>query len=175
MPARSASAKFGGAERHDHELLHFEAVVGVRAAVQDVHERRGERARVCAAEVAPERQAHGVGRGARHGHRHAEQRVRAELGLGGRAVGLEQHLVDRALIERVHAHDGRPEHRLDVGDRLGDPFAEVALGVAVAQLERFVLARRCARRDRRAAVAARRSALRLRPWGFRESRGSRAR
>ena len=44
------------AERDDHELLHFEAVVGVSAAVQDVHERRGQRARVGAAEVAPQRQ-----------------------------------------------------------------------------------------------------------------------
>jgi len=38
----------------DHELLNLEPVVGMLAAVDDVHQRRGEHARTDAAEIAPE-------------------------------------------------------------------------------------------------------------------------
>jgi hypothetical protein len=55
-----ALAEARRAVRHDHELLDLEAVVGVGAAVEDVHERRREHARLRAAEVAVERQAHGL-------------------------------------------------------------------------------------------------------------------
>ena len=94
-------------ERDDHELLDLEAVVGVHAAVEDVHERRRQDARLHAAEVAPERQPHRVGRRARDRHRDAEDGVRAELALVRRAVGVEQHLVDLGLVERVEADDRR--------------------------------------------------------------------
>ena len=45
------------ADRHDHELLEVDRVVGVRAAVEDVHHRHGQHVRRLAAEVAPQRQA----------------------------------------------------------------------------------------------------------------------
>src|SRR5580700_1034575 len=44
--------------RHDHELLNLESVVGMYAAVHDVHEGRGDHAGLHSAEVAPEWQAH---------------------------------------------------------------------------------------------------------------------
>ena len=59
---RSASEKRSAPGRHHHELLEVDAVVGVRAAVQDVHHRHGQHARRLAAEVAVERQAR-LGRG----------------------------------------------------------------------------------------------------------------
>ena len=70
-----------GPGRHHHELLEVDAVVGVRAAVQDVHHRHGQHARAVAAEVAVERQAR-LRRG-RLGDRegHAQDRVRAEARL----------------------------------------------------------------------------------------------
>ena len=47
----------GGADRHDHELLEVDVVVGVRAAVERrSSSARAARARAVAAEVAPERQ-----------------------------------------------------------------------------------------------------------------------
>ena len=55
-PVRRASAKRRRADRHDHELLEVDLVVGVRAAVQHVHHRHGQHVRRLAAEVAPERQ-----------------------------------------------------------------------------------------------------------------------
>ena len=99
------------ARRHDHELLEVDLVVGVRAAVEDVHHRHGQDPRLLAAEVAPERQADVRGRGVRGGERHAEDRVGAQARLVRRAVELDQRAVDRELVERVVPDDRRPRSR----------------------------------------------------------------
>ena len=84
----------GRADGHQHELLQLELVVGVRAAVDHVHHRRRQHVRVRAAEVAVERLAGAVGRRARDGERDAEDGVRAERVLVGRAVEVEQRAID---------------------------------------------------------------------------------
>ena len=55
-PQRSASAKCRRADRHDHEFLEVDAVVGVNAAVEDVHHRHRQQVRIDAADIAIERQ-----------------------------------------------------------------------------------------------------------------------
>ena len=67
------------AQRHDHELLHVDRVVGVRAAVDDVHHRRRQQPGADAAQVAEQRQAAVVGRRVGDGQRHAENGVGAEV------------------------------------------------------------------------------------------------
>src|SRR5256885_4798633 len=59
-------------------LFRSDRIRCVRAAVQDVHERRRKQPRHRAAEVAIERQLELVRGCARERHRHAEDRVRAE-------------------------------------------------------------------------------------------------
>jgi hypothetical protein len=98
-----------GARGDDHELLEVHVVVGVRAAVEDVHHRDGERARAGAPEVAVERHFE-VGRArARRGQRDGEQGVGAELRLVFGAVERQQRGVDLGLVERVHAFEFRPD------------------------------------------------------------------
>jgi hypothetical protein len=130
------------------------AVVGVGAAVDDVHQRHRQGQRADAAEVAVQRQLVGGGGGAGARHRHREDRVGAERALGRGAVELAQRRVDRGLIGGVGADQLGRDALDDVGDRLGHALAEEAAGVAVAQLERFVLAGRRARRDDGAAQGA---------------------
>src|SRR6201995_5647602 len=91
----------------------------------------------------------------RHRHRHAEHGVGAELRLVLGAVELDHRLVDARLIERLEPDDGLADALLDVlaGDL--DALAAEAVLVAVAQLERFVLARRRARGHGGAALHAR--------------------
>ena len=135
------------ADRGDHELLDVDAGVGVRAAVDDVHHRHRQDVRVGAADVAEQRQPCRLGGRLRHRQRHAEDRVGAQPRLVGRAVEVEQRLVDEALVVGAQPDDrGRDlvEHRLD---GLLDALAAVA-GGAVAQLDRLVLARRRAGRHR---------------------------
>ena len=102
-PQRSASVKVGGADRRDHELLHVDARVGVGAAVEDVHHRHRQTWALGPAEIAEQGQPGGLRRGLGHRQRHPQDRVRAQLRLVGRAVGVEQRLVDEPLVVGARA------------------------------------------------------------------------
>ena len=115
-------------------------------AVEDV--RHGERQeRGVAAKVAVERDSFRIRGRVRHRKRHAEDGVGPEPGFVRRAVELDHRIVDRLLIFHVHALEATGDLALDVADRLQDSFASVALGVAVAKLDRLVRASRGAGRD----------------------------
>ncbi len=140
-----------GAHRNHHELLEVHRVRGMRAAVEDVHHRHGERAGHGAAEIAIERQTHFERRGARDGHGHAQHRVGAEPALVLRAVEVEQRAVDRDLIGGVHAFERFGHFGVDVVHRQLHTLAAVALRIAVTQFHRFALAGAGTARHRRTA------------------------
>ena len=81
-----ALGKARGAHRHDHELLEVDVVVGVHAAVEDVHHRRGQQVGVDAAQVLVQRKTRRLGSGAGNCQRHAQNGVGAEIGLVGGTV-----------------------------------------------------------------------------------------
>src|SRR5690606_14379175 len=58
---------------------------------------------------------------------------------------------DRGLVRRVHVAQRGGDLAFDVRDGLADALAEVALRIAVAQLDGLPRAGRCARRHGRAA------------------------
>ena len=58
--------------------------------------------------------------------------------LFGGAVGRDHRAVEPDLVGRVAADDDLGQRAVDVGDGLGDAFAEVARLVAVAELDRLV-------------------------------------
>ena len=120
----------------------------MRAAVDDVHHRHREQVRVGTADVAVERQAGRVGRGAGDGERDAEDRVGAQLGLVGGAVGVEHGLVDQPLVVGVEALDRGAEGLDDRVHRGLHALAEIAVA-AVAQLDRLERAGGRAAGDRR--------------------------
>ena len=144
------------ADRHDHELLEVDVVVGVHAAVEHVHHRHRQHVGVGAADVAVQRQLELVGRGLGHGERHAEDGVGAEAGLVVGAVEVDQRPVDAALVERVEADDGVGDLAVDVGDGVEHALAAEAVA-AVAQLDRLERPGRGAGRDDRPAHARRES------------------
>ena len=139
------------ADRHDHQLLHVEVVVGVRAAVDHVHHRHRHLHRARAAEIAVQRQAGFLGRGLGRRHRHREHRVGAQARLVLGAVEVDQRLVDEGLLGGVQADDRLRDLGVDRLDRLQHALAAVAALVAVAQLERLAAAGRGARGHRGAA------------------------
>ena len=117
-PMRRHSVKLGAPQRHDHELLEVDRVVGVGAAVEDVHHRHGQHVRRVAAEVAPQRQPL-LGRGGVRGRqRDAEDRVGAQPRLVGRAVEVDQRAIEALLVGRVAAGDRLGDLAVDVADRL---------------------------------------------------------
>ena len=83
------------ADRHDHELLEVDGVVGVRAAVEHVHHRHGQHVRRLAAEVAPQRRAapRPRPRGRRPARRRGSRWRRAATCW--RAVEVDQRAVER--------------------------------------------------------------------------------
>ena len=137
----------GEAAGDDHELLDVHRGVGVAAAVEDVHERHGERAGERATEVAVERHTELVGGSVRRGHREAEDGVGAELVLVVGAVEVTEDLVELHLVCSGEADDGGGENLFDVADGLENALAEEALLVAIAELDGLALARGGARGD----------------------------
>ena len=149
-----ALGKARGAHRHDHELLEVDVIVGMHAAVEDVHHRCGQQMSVDAAQVLAQRQASRLGSGAGNGQRHAQDGVGAELGLVGGTIRSDQRGIDGALIEGIEAHDGIGALVVDVLDGLRNALAQVAALVAIAQLAGLKGAGRSTRRHHCAAKAA---------------------
>ena len=143
-----------GAHRHDHELLDIQVVVGVAAAVDDVHHRNRERAGVRAADVAVQRHAEGLRGRAGGGEGHAEDGVGADVPLVLRTVEFDERVVQLDLLGGVHPDDLGGDDVVHVVDGVLYAFAQVALGVAVAQFDRLVLAGGGAGRDDGPAVYA---------------------
>ena len=110
-------------DRHDHELLEVDRVVGVGAAVEHVHHRYGQDVGALPAEVSPQRLALLGGRRVGRGERHRQDRVRAQPGLVRGAVEGDQHPIERRLGARVLTPDGGRDLAVDVVDRLGDTLA----------------------------------------------------
>ena len=138
----------GRVVRGDLEFLEVDGIVRVPAAVDDVEAGDRQHRGLVAAEVAVERHAGRTGRCARRRHRDAEDRIGAEPRLVGRAVELDEALVERLLVGGVAPGERPVDLAVDVGNGLPHPLAAVARA-AVAQLGRLALAGRCARRHAR--------------------------
>ena len=146
-------AERGRACGHDHEFLRVHGVRRMCAAVEDVHHRHGQDIRLKSAEEAIERNALGLRRriGCRDGDR--EDCIRAEVRFIFRAVHVEHRLIHGVDVRRLKSLKGGADLFVDVLDGFGNALAAVFRLVAVAQFERFELARgrtggRCAASDR---------------------------
>jgi hypothetical protein len=129
------------ADRRDHELLDVDRIVGMRAAVEDVHHRHRQQRRLRAAEIAVERLAAVARCRLGGGERHAENGVGAEPLLVLGAVEIAEALVDGALVARIRAGQRLADlavHRLHGAFHA---LAAIALA-AVAKLMRLMRAGR---------------------------------
>ncbi len=144
----------GRGNRQDHELLEVDRIVRVRAAVDDVHHRHRQGARMRAADIAVERQVR-LGR-RRLGHRQADAQdcvgAQARLVLG--AVQLDHRGVERFLLARLQARDSVEDLAVDGIHGLAHALAAIALLVAVAQFDRLMRAGRGAGRHGRTPLGA---------------------
>ncbi len=144
-----------GADGHDHELLNIDvAAGGVCATVEHVHHRHREGLGIAAADVVIQALAGRQRAGLRAREGHAENGVGAEAGLVRRAVELDEELVDRGLVEHVHALQRLGDLDVHVLHGLEHALAEITALVAVAQLAGLVDAGGSAGRNGRAADGA---------------------
>ena len=138
------------AHRHGHKFLKVHGIIGVRAAIQNVHHRHGKRvagriARIPREIFVQRLVRRGCGR-ARRRHGNGEDGVGAKIAFVRRAVGLDHAAVERALVGGVEAGHRAGNLAVHVGDGFEHAFAEVARFVAIAQFDGFVLAGGRARR-----------------------------
>ena len=129
------------AMRHDHEFLEIDRGIGVRATVDDVGHGHREHLGVRSTEVFEDRLTEGGRSGLGVGEGDGQDGVRAELGLRFGAIDVQHDAVHRELVEGVEADEFRGDLGGDVLDGLAHALAEIALLVAVAEFDGFVLAR----------------------------------
>ena len=132
------------AHRLDHEFLDIDVIVGMFAAVEDVHHRHrhGVLARLAVelGDVGVERHAllgcRCLGRGQRDG----ENRVGAQACLVVGAIQRQHGVVESALIAGIHAQEALADLAVDGVDGLQHALAQIARLVPVAQFQRFTRA-----------------------------------
>ena len=155
---RAVAQRFAEARRayrHDHELLHVDAVVRVGASVDHVHQRHGKHHFARTAEIAIERQRRFLGRrlGDRGGNRKDGVCAQSRFVVG--AVQLDHGPIDECLLGRVEPDDRFADLRVDVLDGFLHAFAVVTGRITVAQLDGLARAGGRTRRNRGAAADAR--------------------
>ena len=123
-----AVAEAGGSHRHDHELLEVDVVVGMGAAVEDVHHGHRQQPGIDASQIAIEGLATGLGGGPGHGQRHRQKGVGAHGRLVGRPVQLQHLAVDFHLPAGIQSQQRTGDALIDVGHRLLHAFAQIARG-----------------------------------------------
>ena len=137
----------GRADRHHHELLHVDGVVGVDATIDDVHHRHRQNMGVGSAEVAPQGQLEIIGCCLGHGQAGAEDGVGAEPALVVRSVQRAESDVDGPLLEGIDAVEEIGNLTVHETDGGVDTLAQVA-APTVAQFYGLVFAGRGTRRHR---------------------------
>ena len=138
----------GRADRQDHEFLEIDGIVGVDAAVDDIHHGRRQDARHRSTNIAVERQTRSLGGGLGDCERYAEDGVGAELGLCLRPVEPGHQLVDFELILRVQPRNRVENIAIDRVESLQDALPSISAPVAVSQLDRLARTGRRAGRNR---------------------------
>ena len=155
---RAPPDRFGqavGTDRHDHEFLDIDRVVGMFAAIDDVHHRHRQDMRRNAANITIEWQAARIRGGLGHRHAGAKDSIGADPALVGRAIERDHRQVDIALVLGIERAD---QHVADLGihriHRIDHALAQIAGLVAIAEFDGFMRAGRGSAGHRGAAKAA---------------------
>ncbi|MBA7695625.1 hypothetical protein ES703_104257 [subsurface metagenome] len=128
-----------GPDREDHELLDIHVVVGMLAAIDDIHhgDRQGILFRL-PGEVGVERQAGGIGGGVGDGQGDPQDGVGAQAALVGGPIQVDHGSIQSGLIQGITTVDCPGQLAVHMANGLAHPFSQVAAFVAVAQLHRFM-------------------------------------
>ena len=137
----------GSGNRHNHEFLNVNRVVGMLAAVNDVHHRNRQSAGHGAAQITIQRETGFFGLSLGNGERNGQDGVSAELAFVFGAVEFNHGSVDFNLIFGVQTGQSVVDGVVDVGNGFFNAFAAETLFVAVTEFNGFVYAGRSAGRN----------------------------
>ena len=130
-------AEAGGPMGHHHELLEVEAIGGMGAAIDHIHQRHRQQGGHRAAQIAVEGQADAIGCRPGGGQAHRQNRIGPQGRLVIGTIQLQHRRVHGALIQGGKATEGRGDLLFDVVHRLQHALAAVA-AAAIAQFMGFM-------------------------------------
>ena len=107
------------------------------AAIEDVHHGHRQNVGMAAADVPIQAHPHRRSRRFRRRERNRQNGVGAQTALVVGAVQLDEPAVDSRLIQRIHSHQCRRNHAVDVINRFSDALAQISR-IAVPQFARLV-------------------------------------
>ncbi len=136
-------------QRHDHEFLDIHRIVGMLAAIDDVHHRGRQHAGIAATQISVQGLAGEIRGGFGDGQGHAQDGVGAQVLLVRRAVHLDHFAVQADLVQRVQSLEFRRDLPVHVFNRKDDSLAQEAFFVSIPQFPRFVGSRAGSTGDRR--------------------------
>ena len=142
------------ADRHNHEFLDINGIVGMGAAVDDIHHRHRQQMRVGAADKTVQRLFGVVRRGPGGSQANAQDGIGAEPAFIFGAVQFDHGVVDQELVFGIHARQRVEQLTVDRVTGFQYALAAIARLIAVAQFDRFVGAGGGARRHRGTAKSA---------------------
>jgi hypothetical protein len=128
----------GGTGWKNHELLKVDGIVGMRAAIDDVHHGDGHLSCRRSSNIAEERKARCCRCGRCYRRRNAEDCICTENPLVWRSIERNHRVVDPDLILGMEAANGVRDLSIDACDCLAHAFAAIAGFFTVAQLNRFM-------------------------------------
>ena len=131
-------ADIAGRYRHDHKLLNINGVIGVFAAIDDIHHRHRQHPGRGAPHVAKQRLCGVISGRLGAGQRHAQNGVCPKARFIGRAVKFDHRHVDGHLFGHVKAHQRLGNLAIHGRNRLQHALAHVARRVAIAHFHRFM-------------------------------------
>jgi hypothetical protein len=133
--------KVWGTDRHDHEFLYIDIVVGMGTTVQDVHHRKRQFPGVYAANIAVEGQTECLCRSLGNSDGNTEDRICPEITFEFSPVQFDHAQIYAGLIGCVHPDDLIRDLGVHIVDCGENSFSQVSSGVAVSQFQGFPLTR----------------------------------
>ena len=134
-------------DRHDHELLEINVVVGMLPPVKDVHHGHRQKIGPLAPDMPVKRDPFVCGGGLGRGQGDPQYRIGPHFRFVIRTVKINEFPIQLLLPEGVVTYNGLADDIVDVGDGPEDAFPPVSRLVPVPEFNGFVLPRGCSRRD----------------------------
>ena len=125
-------------QRHNHKLLNINRIVGMRAAIQNIHHRHRQNMRRHAANIAPKRCVLRGGGGLGNRQRNAQHGIGPSRDLFSVPSSATQSQINMGLLGGVHTGQRRQNFAVHRIHRFLNTFAEIALLVAVAQFDGLI-------------------------------------
>ena len=124
--------------RHNHEFLNIDRVIGMGAAVDDIHHRHRKCVGECAADITVKRQTGVFGSRFRNGQTHAKNSVGSKTGFVRRSVQINHRLVDQQLIVGIKTGQRFKNFGINGFNGFRHALTEIAALVTIAQLHGLV-------------------------------------